>query len=142
MDDRPAAALKCQGVFQDGHLYAQPHHGIGFRHAVLHAVQRQATGPVNSILLTLGVIKEPIRFLNTVWGNRALIGLMNFLMWFGNTTIMLMAAIMGVDPTLYEAAELDGCTPNQMFWKITIPLIRPDPRLCDDHLDDRRSADV
>ena len=50
---------------------------------------------------------------------------MNFLMWFGNTTIMLMAAIMGVDPTLYEAAELDGCTPNQMFWKITIPLIRP-----------------
>ena len=31
-----------------------------------------------------------------------------------NTTIMLMAAIMGVDPTLYEAAELDGCTPNQM----------------------------
>mgnify|MGYP000694809062 FL=1 len=31
-----------------------------------------------------------------------------------------MAAIMGVDPTLYEAAELDGCTPNQMFWKITI----------------------
>ena len=46
-------------------------------------------------------------------------------MWFGNTTIMLMAAIMGVDPTLYEAAELDGCTPNQMFWKITLPLIRP-----------------
>ena len=36
-------------------------------------------------------------------------------MWFGNTTIMLMAAIMGVAPTLYEAAELDGCTPNQMF---------------------------
>ena len=25
----------------------------------------------------------------------------------------------------YEAAELDGCTPNQMFWKITLPLIRP-----------------
>ena len=62
---------------------------------------------------------------NSVWGNRGLVGLMNFLMWFGNTTIMLMAAIMGVDPTLYEAAELDGCTPNQMFWKITIPLIRP-----------------
>ena len=41
---------------------------------------------------------------------------MNFLMWFGNTTIMLMAAIMGVDRTLYEAADLDGCTPNQMFW--------------------------
>ena len=82
-------------------------------------------GPVNAVLLSMGWIKTPISFLNTVWGNRALIGLMNFLMWFGNTTIMLMAAIMGVDPTLYEAAELDGCTPNQMFWKITLPLIRP-----------------
>ena len=75
--------------------------------------------------MSMGWTTEPISFLNTVWGNRALVGLMNFLMWFGNTTIMLMAAIMGVDPTLYEAAELDGCTPNQMFWKITIPLIRP-----------------
>ena len=82
-------------------------------------------GPVNAVLQSMGWIDAPISFLNTVWGNRGLIGLMNFLMWFGNTTIMLMAAIMGVDPTLYEAAELDGCTPNQMFWKITIPLIRP-----------------
>ena len=82
-------------------------------------------GPVNAVLMSMGWTTEPISFLNTVWGNRALVGLMNFLMWFGNTTIMLMAAIMGVDPTLYEAAELDGCTPNQMFWKITIPLIRP-----------------
>lgn len=82
-------------------------------------------GPVNAALVGMGILKEPFSFLNSVWGNRGLIGLMNFLMWFGNTTIMLMAAIMGVDPTLYEAAELDGCTPNQMFWKITIPLIRP-----------------
>ena len=82
-------------------------------------------GPVNAALVGMGILKGPFSFLNSVWGNRGLIGLMNFLMWFGNTTIMLMAAIMGVDPTLYEAAELDGCTPNQMFWKITIPLIRP-----------------
>ena len=80
-------------------------------------------GPVNAALVGMDILKEPFSFLNSVWGNRGLIGLMNFLMWFGNTTIMLMAAIMG--PTLYEAAELDGCTPNQMFWKITIPLIRP-----------------
>ena len=80
-------------------------------------------GPVNNMIQALG--GEPIRFLSNIWGTRSLVALMNFLMWFGNTTIMLMAAIMGVDPTLYEAAELDGCTPNQMFWKITIPLIRP-----------------
>ena len=42
-------------------------------------------------------------FLSSVAGTRGLVGLMNFLMWFGNTTILLMAAVMGIDPGLYEA---------------------------------------
>ena len=50
---------------------------------------------------------------------------MNFLMWFGNTTILLMAAVMGISPSLFEAAELDGCTPRQTFFRITLPMIRP-----------------
>ena len=66
-------------------------------------------GPVNAVLLSMGWIKTPISFLNTVWGNRGLIGLMNFLMWFGNTTIMLMAAIMGVDPTPVSYTHLACC---------------------------------
>ena len=82
-------------------------------------------GPVNAVLQSMGWIDAPISFLNTVWGNRGLIGLMNFLMWFGNTTIMLMAAIMGVDPTLYEAAELDGAGLWKKFWHITMPGLRP-----------------
>lgn len=82
-------------------------------------------GPVNSVLVSAGILEEPFQFLNNVIGTRGLVGLMNFLMWFGNTTILLMAAIMGVDPGLFEAAEIDGATPNQMFWQITIPLIRP-----------------
>ena len=49
-------------------------------------------GPVNAALVGMDILKEPFSFLNSVWGNRGLIGLMNFLMWFGNTTIMLMAA--------------------------------------------------
>ena len=82
-------------------------------------------GPVNSALMNMGVIHEPVRFLSTVWGTRGLIGLMNFLMWFGNTTILLMAAIMGIDPVLFEAAQLDGCSHTQIFFKISLPMIRP-----------------
>ena len=82
-------------------------------------------GPVNAVLMSMGTLSEPISFLNTVWGNRALIGLMNFLMWFGNTTIMLMAAIMGISPEIFEAAELDGCGSVTRFFSITLPLIRP-----------------
>ena len=82
-------------------------------------------GPVNSVLLSMGILDEPFSFMNSVWGNRGLVGLMNFLMWFGNTTIILMAAMMGISPSMFEAAQIDGATPNQTFWKITLPLIRP-----------------
>jgi multiple sugar transport system permease protein len=82
-------------------------------------------GPVNHALVSAGLMAHPFRFLSSVWGTRGLVGLMNFLMWFGNTTILLMAAVMGINPALFEAAELDGCTPRQTFFRITLPMIRP-----------------
>jgi multiple sugar transport system permease protein len=82
-------------------------------------------GPVNAFLVSSGLSDEPVRFLTSVWGSRGLVGLMNFLMWFGNTTILLMAAVMGISPSLFEAAELDGCSSTQTFFKITLPMIRP-----------------
>ena len=113
--------LKCQGFFKT--VIYMPNLIMASAFAMLFFALFADQGPVNNMIQALG--GEPIRFLSNIWGTRSLVALMNFLMWFGNTTIMLMAAIMGVDPTLYEAAELDGCTPNQMFWKITLPLIRP-----------------
>ncbi|MDD3367628.1 MAG: sugar ABC transporter permease [Lachnospiraceae bacterium] len=82
-------------------------------------------GPINDLLISMGILGVPFRFMSSVWGTRGLIGLMNFMMWFGNTTIMLMAAIMGVDKALFEAAEIDGAKSFQIFTKITIPTIKP-----------------
>lgn len=66
-----------------------------------------------------------ISLLDKVWGARGIVGFINFLMWYGNTTILLMAAIMGIDTSLYESAQIDGANPTQTFWRITIPLIKP-----------------
>lgn len=93
--------------------------------AMLFFTMFSTGGPINSILLSLGWIKAPIDFTGTVFGTRSLVGLMNFLMWFGNTTIMLMAAIMGISPDIFEASELDGCSSVQRFFYVTLPLIRP-----------------
>ena len=51
--------------------------------------------------MSLGWVKKPIDFLGSVIGTRSLIGFMNFLMWFGNTTIMLMAAVMGISMDIF-----------------------------------------
>jgi multiple sugar transport system permease protein len=64
-------------------------------------------------------------WLNTTAGSVTITGMINFLMWYGNTTILLMAAIMGIDTSLYESSQIDGANPTQTFWKITIPLIKP-----------------
>ena len=36
-----------------------------------------------------------------------------------------MAGMMGIDTSLFEAAEVDGATSGQIFFKITLPLLRP-----------------
>lgn len=81
-------------------------------------------GPVNDVLVKLFNI-EPVRFLSATGTTVMLVGIMNFLMWFGNTTIMLMAGIMGIDTSLYEAAAVDGAQSGQVFAKITMPLLKP-----------------
>ena len=91
--------------------------------AMLFFTMFSTNGPVNSILMSMGLLKKPIDFLGSVLGTRSLVGLMNFLMWFGNTTIMLMAAIMGISPDIFEASDLDGCNSVQRFFNITLPLI-------------------
>ena len=93
--------------------------------AMLFFTMFSTNGPINSILMSLGVITERIDFMGSVFGTRSLIGLMNFLMWFGNTTIMLMAAIMGISVDVFEASELDGCNTVKRFFYIILPLIRP-----------------
>ena len=82
-------------------------------------------GPINSLLMQIGFIDTPYKFLSNTGSARGLIALMNCLMWFGNTTILLMAGMMGIDTNLFEAAEVDGATSTQVFFKITLPLLRP-----------------
>ncbi len=93
--------------------------------AMLFFTMFSTSGPINNILISLGLSDSAIDFMGTPTGTRLLVALMNFLMWFGNTTIMLMAAIMGISPDIFEAASIDGTTPRQTFFHITLPLIRP-----------------
>ena len=82
-------------------------------------------GPVNQVLMGSGMLDQPIDFFAFKVTVRGLIMLMNFLLWFGNTTILLMAGIMGIDQNLFEAANIDGAGSVQVFFKVTLPLLMP-----------------
>ncbi len=82
-------------------------------------------GPISDMIKSITHSSDTVQIMASTEGNRGLVALMNFLMWYGNTTILLMAGIMGIDTQLYEAAEIDGASSSQAFRKITLPLLRP-----------------
>lgn len=82
-------------------------------------------GPINQMLMQLGWLDKAFDFFGKTFSVRVLIATMNFLMWFGNTTIVLMAGIMGIDNTLFEAAQIDGASAGNVFFRVTLPLLKP-----------------
>lgn len=119
----PMLRLKCQRFFKT--VIYLPNLIMASAFAMLFFTMFDTTGPVNGLFIKMGIFKEPYAFLLHVGSTRGLVAFMNCLMWFGNTTILLMAGMMGIPVDLFEAADVDGATPGQVFWKITLPLLRP-----------------
>ncbi len=113
--------IKAQGFFKT--VIYMPNLIMASAFAMLFFALFSDGGPINAVMQSMGL--QPYSFLRKVEGTRGLIASMNFLMWFGNTTIVLMAAVMGIDNSLFEAAEIDGANAWQSFWRVTIPLIKP-----------------
>ena len=82
-------------------------------------------GPINQLIQAAGWADKTIDFFSMTVTVRGMVALMNFLMWFGNTTILLMAGIMGIDQSMFEAANIDGASSLQTFFRVTLPLLKP-----------------
>jgi putative aldouronate transport system permease protein len=81
------------------------------------------TGVVNLVLSSLGL--DPIYFLTQPeWFRTVFIG-SNVWKEAGFESIVYLAAIAGISPTLYESARVDGASRWQMVWRITLPCILP-----------------
>ena len=82
-------------------------------------------GPANEVLVNIGIVSEPYRFFDHEFSSRGMVAFINFLMWYGNTTVLLLAAFLGIDSNYIEAAEIDGASPIQTFFRIRLPLVKP-----------------
>ena len=81
-------------------------------------------GPITNLLRDWKLVGES-GVLNKGWYSLIIIAFIQFWMWYGNTMIVLCAGILGINPSLYEAASVDGATSRQQFFKITLPLLKP-----------------
>ncbi|AEV28098.1 permease component of ABC-type sugar transporter [Sphaerochaeta pleomorpha str. Grapes] len=81
-------------------------------------------GPVNDFLMKLGINEIPKNFHLQKWTARGVVAFIQFWMWYGNTMIVLIAGVLGINPTLFEAAEIDGASATQIFFRITLPRLK------------------
>jgi multiple sugar transport system permease protein len=82
-------------------------------------------GPVNQFLVRGGFIPEAIDYIRDRTVMRGLVVFIQWWLWFGQTIIILMAAMTSISVSVYEAALVDGANGWQMFRFITLPLIKP-----------------
>lgn len=92
---------------------------------LFYALFSYPSGPINLILTNLGVINEPFQFFRNVTGTRLIVSFIQFWMWYGQTTIVLVSGILSIDNSLFESAMVDGASDNQIFRMITLPLLKP-----------------
>jgi ABC-type sugar transport system permease subunit len=80
-------------------------------------------GLVNEMLARLGF--ERINFLNEPAMTLVVLSVLILWKYVGNDLVIMLAGLQAIPPELGEAAMVDGANPRQVFWYITLPLMRP-----------------
>lgn len=115
--------IKCTSFFKT--VIYMPNLIMASAFAMLFFMLFSDAGPVNALAVSMGWIEKPVRFLTQKTTVRTLVAVMNLLMWYGNTTLLLMSGILGIDNSIFEAARIDGANPFTIFVKVTLPSLMP-----------------
>ncbi|GGE49387.1 sugar ABC transporter ATP-binding protein [Pullulanibacillus camelliae] len=83
------------------------------------------TGSFNNLLMSLGFIHDPVNWPSRPYFMRLLVSGILFWQYFGYSMIIYIAGLQGISRDILEAAEIDGASKTQVFFRITLPLLRP-----------------
>jgi raffinose/stachyose/melibiose transport system permease protein len=101
--------------------------------AVLGVVWRwlynPAFGPIDQVLRAIGLPQLAMSWLGDFTWALPAVGLVATWYFFGFCLVLFMAGLQRMDPSLLEAADLDGSSRRQKFMRITLPGLRPELRI-------------
>ena len=80
-------------------------------------------GFVNTILRNMGL--NPVMWFANAWTARAVIIIALVWRWTGYNMVFYLSGLQNIEYSIYEAAKIDGASPLQTFFKITVPLLKP-----------------
>lgn len=84
-----------------------------------------SNGLVNKLLMALHVISVPIEWVTDPFWAKILIIIAITWRWTGYNMIFYLSGLQNIDPSIYEAADIDGASSFKKFTKITVPLLKP-----------------
>ncbi len=90
---------------------------------VFQLLMNPRSGLFNQILGAFSI--APVPWLDTPWTARISLVLLVMWAWVGYHMIIMLAGLQTIPQDLNEAATVDGATPIQVFFRITVPLMRP-----------------
>jgi len=94
-------------------------------YSILFRILLQTNGMANNLLMGMGVLSEPIAWLNDpFWANMTIIVALTW-RWTGYNMIFFLVGLQNIDTEIYEAAEMDGANKIYQFFRITLPLLVP-----------------
>ena len=115
--------LKGQGFFKV--VFYMPNIITAASVAILfNALFGYPMGPVNDMIVSLGLHDGPFSFTDSKTASQCIVAFIQFWQWYGYTMIILISGVLGINPEIYEAAELDGANDIQMFFRVTIPNLK------------------
>ena len=80
-------------------------------------------GFINTVLRGFGL--NPIMWFANAWTARAVIIIALIWIWTGYNMVFYLSGLQNIEYSVYEAAKIDGASPLQSFFKITVPLLKP-----------------
>ena len=82
-------------------------------------------GLINSILIKLGILSTGYNFLGNSTSAKIVIIIALIWRWTGYNMVFYLSGLQNIEYSVYEAAKIDGASPVQSFFKITVPLLKP-----------------
>ena len=115
--------LRCKGLFRTAIFLPCATSLVSY--AIIFRSLFGVDGFINSVLLKLGILNTGYNFLGNATSAKIVIIIALVWRWTGYNMVFYLSGLQNIEYSVYEAAKIDGASPLQTFFKITVPLLKP-----------------
>ncbi len=115
--------LRCKGLFRTAIFLPCATSLVSY--AIIFRSLFGVDGFINSVLIKFGILNTGYNFLGHATSAKIVIIIALIWRWTGYNMVFYLSGLQNIEYSVYEAAKIDGASPMQTFFKITVPLLKP-----------------